>query len=75
MRDVLRSAQRPIARALSRRRFFRSLRADDHFVVTGYTTSFATAGDDPYLIKLDALGEESWTRVLPIDGVQLPRPR
>lgn len=43
--------------------------SDGAFMVTGYTTSFATAGDDPYLIKIDAEGNSPWTRVLPLDGV------
>lgn len=42
---------------------------DGDFVVTGYTTSFATGGDDPYLIRIDAHGETRWTRVLPLEGV------
>jgi len=42
--------------------------SDGCFVVTGYTTSFATAGDDPYLIKIDPQGETVWTRVLPLAG-------
>jgi hypothetical protein len=37
--------------------------SDGSFVVTGYTTSFATIGDDPYLIKID-----QWTRVLAMEG-------
>jgi len=41
---------------------------DGEFMITGYTTSFATAGDDPYLIKIDARGDSAWTRVLPVDG-------
>jgi len=40
---------------------------DGDFLVTGYTTSFATAGDDPYLVRIDAQGETRWTRVLPIE--------
>jgi hypothetical protein len=43
--------------------------AEGDFIVTGYTTSFATAEDDPYLIKLDAGGQVKWTRVIPMDGV------
>jgi hypothetical protein len=43
--------------------------SDGAFVVTGYTTSFAPAGDDPYLIKIDAQGKTHWTRVLAMDGV------
>ncbi len=39
------------------------------FVVTGYTTSFAIAEDDPYLIKIDATGHTLWTRVIPMEGV------
>ena len=41
---------------------------DGSFVVTGYTTSFATTGDDPYLIKIDGQGKILWTRVLSIEG-------
>lgn len=43
--------------------------ADGNFLVTGYTTSLATSGDDPYLIKIDSHGEPLWTRVLPVDGI------
>jgi hypothetical protein len=43
--------------------------SDGNFLVTGYTTSFATRGDDPYLIKIDARGSIEWTRVLPMEGV------
>lgn len=43
--------------------------ADGRFFVTGYTTSFATVGDDPYLIKISPDGETEWTRVIPIAGV------
>jgi hypothetical protein len=43
--------------------------SDGAFVVTGYTTSFATSGDDPYLIKLDTGGETQWTRVLDVPGI------
>jgi hypothetical protein len=39
------------------------------FVMTGYTTSLAEKGDDPYLIKVDALGEVQWARVLPMEGI------
>jgi hypothetical protein len=39
------------------------------FLVTGYTTSFAPAGDDPYLIHIDKLGDTLWTRVLSMDGI------
>ena len=42
--------------------------ADGDFLVTGYTTSFATNGDDPYLIRIDAKGETRWTRVLALTG-------
>lgn len=42
--------------------------ADGAFLVTGYTTSFATEADDPYLIKIDAEGEIAWTRVIPMPG-------
>jgi hypothetical protein len=42
--------------------------SDGSFVVTGYTTSFATMGDDPYLIKIDAQGKTRWTSVLSIEG-------
>lgn len=42
---------------------------DGSFLVTGYTTSFAEEGDDPFLVLVDAGGEELWTRVLPLDGV------
>jgi hypothetical protein len=42
---------------------------DDYFVVTGYTTSFAPEGDDPYLIKIDAQGRTAWTRVLSMEGI------
>ncbi len=43
--------------------------AEGHFVVTGYTTSFAIAEDDPYLIKIDARGQTQWTRVISMEGV------
>jgi hypothetical protein len=43
--------------------------SDGNFVMTGYTTSLATAGDDPYLIKIDAQGKSQWTRVLAMEGV------
>lgn len=43
--------------------------SDSSFVVTGYTTSFATDGDDPYLIKIDSQGQTMWTRVLSLDGI------
>jgi len=39
------------------------------FMVTGYTTSLATMGDDPYLIKIDMQGEVQWTRVLSMEGI------
>ncbi len=42
---------------------------DGSFLVTGYTTSFADMGDDPYLIKIDAHSETQWTRVLPMEGI------
>jgi hypothetical protein len=42
--------------------------SDGDFLVTGYTTSFATTGDDPYLIKIDAQGKILWTRVLSMEG-------
>lgn len=42
---------------------------DGGFLVTGYTTSLASEEDDPYLIKLDAEGRVSWTRVLPMEGI------
>ena len=43
--------------------------AGNSFLVTGYTTSFATSGDDPYLVKIDSRGNVLWTRVIPMDGV------
>jgi hypothetical protein len=43
--------------------------SDGSFVVTGYTTSLAADGDDPYLVKIDPDGEVQWTRVLPMAGV------
>jgi hypothetical protein len=43
--------------------------ADGSFLVTGYTTSFAEAGDDPYLVNIGADGEVYWTRVLAMEGV------
>ena len=43
--------------------------AEGDFVVTGYTTSFAIAEDDPYLIKIDARGQTQWTRVIAMEGV------
>ena len=46
-----------------------SATTDGMFFVTGYTTSFATSGDDPYIIKLSPDGEAVWTRVIPIAGV------
>jgi hypothetical protein len=42
---------------------------DGNFMVTGYTTSFAQNGDDPYLIKIDPQGNSLWTKVIPLDGV------
>lgn len=39
------------------------------FMVTGYTTSLAPMGDDPYLIKIDLNGDVEWTRVLALEGV------
>lgn len=39
------------------------------FLVTGYTTSFAVEGDDPYLIKIRPDGETVWTRVVQTPGV------
>ena len=42
---------------------------DGNFLVTGYTTSLATRGDDPYLVKLSPGGEEIWARVLPFESV------
>jgi hypothetical protein len=41
---------------------------DGAFLVTGYTTSFAQGGDDPFLVKIDAKGDTLWTRVVPLDG-------
>ncbi len=38
------------------------------FLAAGYTTSFATSFDDPYLIRIDSQGDTVWTRVLPHDG-------
>ena len=43
--------------------------SDGSFMVTGYTTSLAEMGDDPYLIKIDMHGEVQWTRVLPMQGI------
>lgn len=43
--------------------------SDGNFMVTGYTTSFAKAGDDPYIIKLDAQGNTLWRRVLFLKGI------
>ena len=43
--------------------------SDGRFLVTGYTTSLAKKGDDPYLIKIDGHGKTQWTRVLSMDGV------
>ncbi|MCP3917227.1 MAG: hypothetical protein GY711_16890 [bacterium] len=37
--------------------------------VTGYTTSLATEGDDPYLILIGADGTVRWERVVPLPGV------
>lgn len=42
---------------------------DEAFLVTGYTTSFAKSGDDPFIIKIDDEGDTLWTRVIPIEGV------
>ena len=42
---------------------------DGRFVVTGYSTSFATSQDDPFLVKVDGSGNEVWTRVLPFDSL------
>ena len=42
---------------------------DGNFLITGYTTSFAASGDDPYLIKLNARGETLWTSVPSIEGI------
>ena len=39
------------------------------FLVTGYSTSFATSEDDPFLVKIDARGNEVWTRLLPFDSL------
>jgi hypothetical protein len=39
------------------------------FFVTGYTTSFASEGTDPYLLLIDAAGELEWESVLPLPGV------
>lgn len=43
--------------------------SDGHFVVTGYTASLASDGDDPYLIKIGARGETQWTRVMNMEGI------
>ena len=43
--------------------------AEGDFIVTGYTTSFAIAEDDPYLIKIDARGQTQWTRVISMEGL------
>jgi len=43
--------------------------SDDAFLITGYTTSFAKGGDDPYIIKIDAKGDTLWTHVIPMEGV------
>lgn len=42
---------------------------DGHFLVTGYTTSLAANGDDPYLIKIDAQGKTDWTSVPSLKGI------
>ncbi len=42
--------------------------SDGGFLVTGYTSSFAKDGSDPYLVKVDTLGKEVWSRVLPLEG-------
>jgi hypothetical protein len=41
---------------------------DGTFLVTGYTRSQPSPGDDPYLLELDASGELMWERVLPLEG-------
>ncbi len=41
---------------------------DGCFMITGYTTSFATSGDDPFLVKIDSQGDIKWRRVLPMEG-------
>jgi len=42
--------------------------SDGSFLVTGYTTSFGSAGEDPYLIKINVQGRTHWKRVIPIEG-------
>ncbi len=43
--------------------------ADDAFLVTGYTASMVDEGEASFLVKVDADGEEIWTRVIELDGV------
>lgn len=43
--------------------------SDGAYMATGYTTSFAPEGDDPYIIKIDEQGRTLWTRVIALEGV------
>ena len=42
---------------------------DGSFLMTGYTTSLAEHGDDPYPVRIDAQREVQWSRVLPLEGI------
>ncbi len=43
--------------------------ADGHYLVAGYTTSFATTGDDPYLTKISADNTVLWTKTIDVGGM------
>ena len=46
-----------------------SKNAEGDFIVTGYSASLATLGDDPYVIRIDVEGEVLWTSVFAMEGV------
>ena len=46
-----------------------SKNAEGDFIVTGYSASLATLGDDPYVIRIDVEGEVRWTSVFAMEGV------
>lgn len=44
---------------------------DGGFILTGYTTSFGSGGEDAYLIKTNALGAVEWTKAYGASGNEI----